>query len=197
MMNSILQTAHKLAQVLECFGIPYFISGSAASSLYGIPRATQDIDFVIALHPDQVEPLVAELAKEFYVDTEAVREAVLTEGSFNLIRWETMDKVDVFVKEPKGWAQAQFGRRHAVPIPVSGEAVTLYFASPEDTLLHKLFWFQMGGGFSERQWDDILGILRVQGDSLDRKYLEWVATEMGLIQLLHEAMAQARQRETP
>ncbi len=187
----MMQGVDAMTRVLERLGVPYFIAGSAASSLYGIPRATQDFDFVVALRPDQAEPLVAELEKDFYLDMEAVREAVLTEGSFNLIRWETMDKVDVFVKELTGWAQAEFERRRAVPIPIGDETVTLYFASPEDTLLHKLLWFQTGGDVSQQRWNDILGILKVQGLALDRNYLERVATEAGLIKSLREAMAQA------
>lgn len=35
------------------------------------------------------------------------------------------------------------------------------FASPEDTLLHKLVWYKLGNEISDRQWGDILGVLRV------------------------------------
>jgi hypothetical protein len=191
-MDNLLESTAIFVRVLEQLGVPYFIVGSVASSAYGLPRATQDIDFVVALRHEQVPTLVAALEPEFYVDIAAVYEAVATESSFNLIRWTTMDKLDVFVRSPEAKSKPEFERRRPMSFQIGGQLVTLYLASPEDTLLHKLLWFRQSGEVSQQQqWRDILGILQVQGDTLDRDYLMRRASELGVNDLLQKAMREA------
>jgi D-alanine-D-alanine ligase-like ATP-grasp enzyme len=48
-VDEILDITLHVARVLEQLGIPYLVAGSLASSLHGIPRATQDVDFVARL----------------------------------------------------------------------------------------------------------------------------------------------------
>jgi len=194
-MNNLLESAAIFVRVLEQLGVPYFIVGSVASSAYGLPRATQDIDFVIALQHEQVPTLVAGLESEFYVDIAAVYEAVATESSFNLIRWTTMDKLDVFVHSPEGKSKPEFERRRPMSFQIGGQLVTLYLASPEDTLVHKLLWFRQSGEVSQQQWRDILGILKVQGDVLDRDYLMRRTSEFGVEDLLQKAIKEAEHND--
>lgn len=191
-MVSILETTAIVAKILEQIGVPYFIAGSVASSIYGLPRATQDVDFVAALELQHVPLLVAKLEGEFYVDEAAIREAIIRENSFNIVRWGTMDKVDIFVRRLAGFVRLEFERRRAVTIEVLGQSIVLNFASPEDTLLHKLIWFRQSGEVSERQWADIIGILKVQGERLDRCYLLKHASELGVADLLRRAEEEAK-----
>lgn len=191
-MNSVLETAAMVAQVFEQIGVPYFIAGSVASSVYGFPRATQDVDFVAAIELKHVPLLVAKLESEFYVDGEAVREAVEKENSFNIVRWDTMDKVDIFVRRLEGFFRSEFERRQPITVEMHGQEITLHIASPEDTLLHKLVWFRQSGEVSKHQWVDIVGILKVQGDKLDWAYLLKWASELGIADLLSEVENEAR-----
>ena len=62
----------------------------------------------------------------------------------------------------------------------------LYIASAEDIILNKLQWFQMGGGVSERQWNDVLGVIQVQQQKLDHSYLERAAQQRGIVELLQK-----------
>ncbi|MCK6513394.1 hypothetical protein L6R29_25990, partial [Myxococcota bacterium] len=82
-------------------------------------------------------------------------------------------------------------RRQRVPLDET-TSTALYLASPEDTILHKLRWFQMGGGVSERQWHDILGVLQVQASHLDLAYPRQAATQRYLLPL--RGFVQNRQR---
>lgn len=193
-MNSVLETAIMVAQILEQIGVPYFIAGSVASSVHGLPRATQDVDFVAALEPKHIPLLIAKLEGNFYVDETAVREAVAKENSFNIVRWTTMDKVDIFVRRLEGSARSEFDRRQSVTIKLQGQNVRLYIASPEDTLLHKLLWFRQSGETSERQWTDVVGILKVQGSGIDRNYLVKRASKLGVLDLLRKAEKEAEYR---
>jgi hypothetical protein len=85
MLADALLVLQTVAQTLEDLGIPYLIGGSLASSIYGTPRLTQGVDFVADLREEQVEQLVAALQAEFYVDDLAVRRAIRTQRSFNVI----------------------------------------------------------------------------------------------------------------
>ncbi len=150
----------QVAKVFDRLQISYFVGGSLASSLHGIPRATQDVDIIADIGFNHVTPLVNALEAKFYIDGEMVKEAVQTRRCFNIIHIETMFKVDIFVPEDDFASHREMERRKRYP--VSDEPGNeLWLASAEDIILRKLFWFQLGGGVSERQWNDALGVLQV------------------------------------
>jgi hypothetical protein len=128
----------------------------------------------------------------FYVDAQAVEDAITHRSSFNVIHLETMFKVDVFIPKRRPFDQAQLDRRILQVIATDPER-TAYMASAEDTILAKLDWYRQGGQVSERQWRDVLGVLRVQGDSLDMDYLRRQAAALGIADLLEQSLAQIDQ----
>ena len=186
-----LQIVRIVVDVLDSLRIPYLIGGSLASSLHGIPRATLDADLVVELSMPHVEPFTSALAKDFYMDTAAMREAIRNRSSFNLIHLQTLFKVDIYVLKDDDFSRNEMDRRERVGIEEE-TGRDLFVASAEDTLLHKLFWFQAGGGVSERQWRDVMGILRVQGEKLDRAYLERIAKSTGVKGLLERAYHESK-----
>jgi len=100
-----------------------------------------------------------------------------------------MFKVDVFVCEQRPFDQAQFERRKAQVIATDPER-TAYVASAEDTVLAELERYRMGGDASERQWRDMLGVLKVQGERLDLAYLRQWAAALGVADLLESALTE-------
>jgi len=136
--------------------------------------------------------LAQALADAFYVDVESIQDAIRRHSSFNVIHLEMMFKVDVFVRKQRPFDQAQFDRRVAQVIATEPER-TAYVASAEDTVLAKLEWFRMGGEVSERQWRDVLGVLKVQGERLDRDYLRRWAAVLRVSDLLERALIEAGQ----
>lgn len=185
-----LAVALEVARALERLGVPYLVGGSVASSLYGIPRSTQDVDLLADLRDQHVEPLVAALGDRFYVDSERVRQAVERRSSFNVIQLATMFKVDLFVLEDDPLSQAEMARRRRVRVG-DGPDEHLEVASAEDTVLQKLLWYRLGSGLSDRQWGDLVGILKVQRGRLDLAYLERWAREADVVDLLHRAFTDA------
>ncbi|MFN3762930.1 MAG: hypothetical protein ACK4WK_06995 [Anaerolineae bacterium] len=189
-MSDILKALIPVVEALEGLDVAYQIGGSVASSAYGVPRTTMDIDLVADLRPEHVQPLVVRLQDQYYVSPEAIYEALRRRSSFNLIHLETMVKVDVFVLRPEPYEQEAFRRaRRDTLTEESGREFSL--SSPEDIILHKLAWFRMGGGVSERQWSDVVGVIRVQADALDFAYLKHWATVLGLADLLEQAIREA------
>jgi hypothetical protein len=155
---------------LEEADIPYMLTGSFASAYHGRPRATQDIDFVIAPSPDQIRALIRALpTREYYADERAALEALQQESQFNMIDLATGWKIDFICRKSRPFSRIEFERR----IRTRLEELTLFVATVEDVILAKLEWAKLGG--SARQIEDVAGLLAVRGADLDLGYLErWV-----------------------
>lgn len=177
-MNPAELQPHELMQIAADFfesrGIHYRIVGSMASMAYGEPRFTNDVDIVAELSLEKVADLCAVFASPaYYVSEQAVREAVIRRSQFNIIHPASGLKVDVIVPPHTEFARSEKTRMKRITSP--GE-YSAWFGSPEDVLLYKLVYFQLGGGGSEKHLRDIAGIMKLLGDKLDRGYIaEWVS----------------------
>jgi hypothetical protein len=180
-----LETAVAVAGIFDRLGIVHTIGGSIAASFAGEPRSTIDIDFVAVVREDQVSALVEAFKADFYVDEDALRRAVRLKSSANLIEQRTQLKIDLFIAGGTPLDEQQLKRRQPIRL---GSGQTVYVHPPEDILLQKLRWYRLGGEQSDRQWRDILGIVRVQGPRLDRGYLEANAPVLEVSDLLLRAL---------
>ena len=179
-----------VTSVLERLGVEYVVGGSLATSLHGIPRATLDADIVADLRMAHLEPFVAALNATFFVDTDMVREAIRRRATFNILHLATMFKVDVFVTAADDLLLAELSRKRRVRVSDEPQA-DLYVATPEDMVLQKLIWYRQGGGISDRQWSDVMGVIKTQGSRLDLAYLHLWADRKGLLDLLERALSEA------
>lgn len=183
-----------VARTLESLGVPYVLVGSLASSARGVPRATNDADMVVGLRQEHVAPLADHLSSAFYVDADAAQRAVAYGRSFNLIHLDTGFKVDLFVPPPGGFGLQQIARRVREAALAGDERAELEVATAEDVLLGKLVWFRSGGMTSERQWRDVIGLIRVQQEALDLDYLRAWAATLDVADLLERALAEGLRR---
>jgi hypothetical protein len=187
MLTEPIAVTMKVVDVLETLDIPYFIGGSMATAVHGVARATMDVDLVADLEPRQIGPLIVSLGEDFFADEQMIRSAVKRGISFNLIHKATMFKVDIFPSKNRPFEQSQFKRRVAYTLADDLEE-TAYVASPEDNILAKLEWYRLGGEVSDRQWQDILNVIKIQGDRLDQVYLEKWADQLEVGDLLQRAL---------
>jgi len=194
MLPEPIAVALLVIEALEALDVPYLIGGSLASAVHGVARATVDTDLVADLRLEHAEPLAQALSDAFYVDAESIRDAVRRRSSFNVIHLETMFKVDVFVRKQRPFDQEQFERRAAQVVATDPER-TAYVTSPEDIVLVKLEWFRIGGEVSDRQWRDVLGVLKVQGERVDLMYLRRWAAALGVADLLEKVLTAAEHEE--
>lgn len=188
--SELLSALEPVIDILETLGVRYFVTGSIASSAHGVARASVDADIVADLRAEHGPLLVSALQGAFYVPEERIRDAIARRGSFNVIHLETMLKVDVFVTKGRPFDMRAHERARSERLDRNEER-RAWLASAEDTVLAKVEWYRRGGEVSERQWSDVLGILRVAGGSLDRPYLAQGASELGVTDLLERALSQA------
>src|SRR5262249_28163548 len=93
------------------------------------------------------------------------------------------------VPENRAFDQQELERARLRPLGPEIGARQFFVKSPEDLVLRKLEWYRAGGHSSQHQWDDVLGVLKVQRADLDREYLAHWAGELGLTDLLDRALA--------
>ena len=187
----LLAAVVPVAEAFEKLEVAYYIGGSIASSAYGAARATLDVDIVSDLKPRHVRSLARMLESTYYIDEDVILEEIRRRSSFNLVHLETMIKVDVFIAADEPYHRQALRRRRKDTLDEDRQAVEIYLASSEDIVLIKLDWYRKGGKVSERQWSDIVGVLKVQDQSLDREYLQHWASELKLKGLLERAFRDA------
>ena len=191
MTESDLVAALKpVADAFDALGVRYYLGGSLASSAHGIARASLDADIVAALAPEHVDPLTSRLQSTYYIPVDRLRHAVVMRSSCNLIHLATMFKIDIFVSKGRPFDHQAAERACPQPIADGADAPRFPVASAEDTVLAKLEWFRLGGESSERQWWDIVGVLKVTQQA-DLAYLRHWASSLGVADLLDRALADA------
>ncbi|MFA5804785.1 MAG: hypothetical protein WC879_09070 [Melioribacteraceae bacterium] len=179
-----------VVKTFEELGVLYYVSGSVASSAYGIARATLDVDLVSNLQSHQVNLLVEKLKPVYFIDSEMILDAIKTRSSFNIIHLDSMMKIDVFILIDKPYPQKAFERKRIDTLDDEADSIKMYLCSPEDIILNKLEWYKAGNQVSERQWLDVLGVIKVQGDSLELEYIKLWAKELNVLDLLEKALSE-------
>ena len=191
-MKSQHEFVTDILSLVTAAGIPYMITGSLASTYYGRPRTTQDIDLVIEADANRLSAFVAAVQKRgYYVDANDAAEALSRRSMFNIIDADSGYKLDLIVRKDREYSREEFGRRREITLL----GTRAFMVSPEDSILSKLEWSREGA--SERQFLDALAVARTQGDSLDIGYLSRWAEELGLTTELERLLAEARRYKEP
>ncbi len=165
-----------VADFMEGQGVSYRVVGSMASMSYGEPRFTNDVDILADLKLDGVAPLCAAFPHpDYYVSESAAREAILRRRQFNILHIPSGLKVDLIIPPDSDFARSELSRGRRL---TSEGEFSVWFGSPEDVLLNKLIFYKSGG--SEKHLRDIASMLKIQGDRIERTYIERWATQLGV-----------------
>ena len=164
-----------VTQALERAGIPYMLTGSYASNYYGMPRATQDIDFVIAANPEQLKDLTQQLRQQgYFAEVEDALDAWRHQSMFNVIEPSYVWKIDFIMRKPGVFSRQAFQRR----IPGEVDGIPVHLTTAEDLVIAKLDWAKQGE--SSRQLEDVARVFKIRWDSLDRAYITRWVNELAL-----------------
>jgi hypothetical protein len=176
-------------EALERLDLRYYLSGSIASSVYGLPRGAQDIDVVADIQAEHVSPLVKHLRGAYIVNEQACYDAIAQRSAFSLLHLSSLVKVDVML--PRGTPFDTLVSQRAQQLSLIEGYQPIRIASPEDVALMRLAWYRDCGAADDDQWDDILGVLKVQAPTLDLMYLRHVAQTLNISDLLEQALVDA------
>jgi hypothetical protein len=180
----IESVAVTLGEALERAGIRYFVGGSVASSVHGVPRFARDLDVVLDLAEAKIPALVAAAGPDFDIDEGSLRDEVRRRGSWTIFHVPSVLKIDLFSLKGDAFSESQLTRRVALEV-APGKKV--YFASAEDIVLRKLLWYREGSESSEQQIPDVVDVLKVKRGDLDSSYLDRWAARLGITALLARA----------
>jgi hypothetical protein len=180
----------ELLGTLQELGIPFMVGGSFASSAWGQPRQTNDLDLAILLNREAI-PALHEATRAEYMGSEAemieALESMEAFSSFQLLHYEETFKIDFFVLRADEYVLTSLQR--AVPYELA-PGQSFPFAAPEDVIITKLRWFEVGNRVSDRQWNDIIQVLEIQQGNLDETFLDRWSKHFGVFDLLIEARMQ-------
>ena len=192
--HDLLEAMIPVIEVFECLGVPYYLSGSIACSVYGLPRGAQDIDVVADIRAEHVSPLVQHLQEAYTINAQALRDAITQRSAFSLLHLSSLIKVDVML--PRGTAFDSLVSQRAQQLSLIEGYQPIWITSPEDVVLMRLEWYRDCGATADDQWNDILGVLKVQAPTLDLTYLRQVAQTLNVSDLLEQALIDAGIRES-
>ena len=161
---------------LNALGVPWMTVGSIASSAYGEPRSTLDVDIVAVVKAQDAARFLAVFPEtEFYCPPTEIIQAELARpdhGHFNLIHQHSIYKADIYIATGSAFERWAFESRRPL---VVGE-MPVWLAPPEYVIVHKLEFFREGG--SEKHLRDIRGMLAVT--DVDHAFLEREIAQRGL-----------------
>lgn len=170
MIASEIDLAVSLGEILDNLNIPYYLGGGLASSFWGERRQTEDADIAVILKPDKVEQLITALSTEFYVSENAIDDAMRGfTNTFNVIHTASVIKADIYPLQQNDFELSAMSRRIQVQLFSTNQ--TIYIISPEDIILQKLRWYKIADNYFQKQWRDILGVLKARRKILDFDYL--------------------------
>lgn len=161
--------------------IPYMVTGSIAANFYTTPRMTRDIDIVIEVEEKDAETLYSLFSSNFYVDKQAIKNAIHNKQIFNIIHNVEVVKVDFIIRKDTNYRDLEFKNRRCIV----WEGQEIFVASPEDLILSKLFWARES--LSEIQLRDVRNLFRTS-PNLDRGYIEKWVRELKLDEVYNEVI---------
>lgn len=179
-----------VAQAFEELGVAYAVVGSVAGLSHGYGRNTIDVDVLAEMPLSVVEEFAHRFEGDYYVDAAAIRDAIQHRLSFNLYHFDTGIKIDVFVSKERPYDLQVTARREPETMS-DGTTPAFHVQSAEDLVLSKIWWFRQGGETSDRQWSDILAVLKVQQFVIDLAYLTRWAHDLKVEDLLDRALDEA------
>ncbi|NEQ78432.1 MAG: hypothetical protein F6K23_38855 [Okeania sp. SIO2C9] len=190
MIASEIDLAITLGEKLDNLNIPYYLGGGLASSFWGERRQTEDADIAVILEPYKVEELVSALSNEFYLSETAIDDAMRGRANtFNVIHLASVIKADIYpIKQSNNFEMSAMSRRKQVQLFSTNK--TIYIASAEDIILQKLRWYNIANNHSEKQWRDILGVLKARRKELDYDYLKHWGNQLNVSPELERAIDQ-------
>src|ERR1019366_5285747 len=189
----LLEAILPLSAVLEKLRIPYYMQGTIANSFYGMQRTTFNVDVVADFYLEQIGDLQEQLKPFYAIDVQVMRDATCLRTYFEIVHIESLIMVKVLLSQTFDFERQIYQRVQQHKL--SEECQPVCVASPEDIILTQLRQYRIEGERADDQWNEILGVLKVQGTGLDFAYLEQWAQKLEIVDLLRKGYVDAGLQE--
>lgn len=177
-----------ILSIFDCIGISYALTGSLACSVYGFHRSVQDVDILADVQSEHLIPFIAALQAEFMFDECQICEAVAQSTFFSMLHKLSLCKVDILLLSSLFEQEALQHRKSVLLIE---EKPSIYMLIPEDVVLSRLVWYQQTGATADDQWNDIIGLLKIQAPTLNLRYLRETSMTLHVEKLLKQGLVDA------
>ncbi|MBX3741874.1 MAG: hypothetical protein KF712_12830 [Akkermansiaceae bacterium] len=176
-----------LVRAFTAADFPYMVVGSYSSNFFGIPRSTKDADVVVHLPPERWVELPGILPDGIDLDDQMSFEMVTSTRREILRVAGSIFEIELFRLSDDPHDRSRFSRRRKEEI-FPGECV--YLPTPEDVIVQKLRW--AASAKRPKDFSDTVAVMQVQGTGLDWNYIEEWCGKHGTLNLMQEAMSEAR-----
>ncbi|GER86522.1 hypothetical protein KDW_06840 [Dictyobacter vulcani] len=184
----IQEAVRPIIEIAEQLKVPTLMMGSVANSIYGLPRSVQDVDLLADFNGDHLAFLFEHLTHDYIFDPDTITLALLQHTPFSVLHLSRLIKIDIFL--PSTVLDKAVLARRQPHVLIEGRA-PFFLASPEDVTLLNLLNYQKQGNTADDQWNDILGLLKVQAPTIDVTYLSQQAAMLGIATPLSQALLDA------
>ena len=184
-MRKHVRAAEELLGLLEMVRADFAVVGSAACSVYGEARSSNDVDLLVMMSEAQLERLAMMAGTEFYVDLDAAKAAWRCSKTFYLLSMMDTTKFHLYPANTDPFGMVQLERKRLERVDFLAD-VRVPVASPEDVVLAKLRWYEKGRRAVARHWTDVLALVKVQGGELDWKHIDEWGPRLGVVELIRK-----------
>lgn len=167
---------------IETLGLPHMLVGSLSSNAYGIPRSTQDADFVIELGSRSISEVQSRLPAGLQIDPQMTFETVTGTLRYLILLANSPFKIELFLVSKDPHDQQRFQRR----IQQQAMGRTVWLPTAEDVVITKLRWSKQG--HRTKDVDDVRNVLAVQESSLDWPYIHRWCDQHGTREVLDQVL---------
>ena len=178
-MRKHVRAAEELLGLLEMVRADFAVVGSAACSVYGEARSSNDVDLLVMMSEAQLERLAMMAGTEFYVDLDAAKAAWRCSKTFYLLSMMDTTKFHLYPANTDPFGMVQLERKRLERVDFLAD-VRVPVASPEDVVLAKLRWFDKGKRAVARHWTDVVAVVQAQGAEMDWMHLETWGQRLGV-----------------
>ena len=181
-----------LVNLFDELNVSHYLGGSIASSVYGMQQLAKDIDLVADLHEHMLPSLFALSRHGYLVDEDEVQQAFQAKTSFSLIHLDSLMKIDVILPKHDGFDIAM--RPLVTQYILDKRYPPFHVASVNEMILFKLHRYNQhellhtDGMHDDAEWNDILGMLKVQGPNLNLTLLEQWTKDLAIEDTWQQAL---------
>jgi hypothetical protein len=176
-MQNEIDIVRDISERLDAVEIGYMLTGSMALNAYALPCVPHNLDFVLALRPQDAEAMVRLFGPDYDIAREAVDSAIAQQSIFPFTHRKSHTRANGIVCQQNKYRLTEFSRRQRVRF----ENFKTWIVSKEDLIISKLYWVRKSN--TERHLRDVRNLAAT---GCDTAYIARWTQALGIFTLWEE-----------